>query len=43
MKIKITCPCGCELRRDNLKKHERSNKHNRLLKEQEQQENNIIE
>ena len=38
MKIKIICPCGCEVRKSDLKRH-RSNKHNQLLKEQEE---NII-
>ena len=42
-KIKIMCVCGCEVNKACIKRHQQSNKHNRLLKEQEQQENNIIE
>lgn len=39
-KTKIICPCGCDVRKSDLKKHQRSIKHNQLLKEQE---HNIIQ
>ena len=40
-KIKVICSCGEEVNKHHIKRHKRSNKHNQLLKEKEQ-ENNII-
>ena len=42
-KIKILCLCGCEVGKKQLKRHQKSNKHLKKIKEQEQEENNIIE
>ena len=41
-KEKIKCVCGCEIRKSELKRHQRTNKHKQLLKEQEQEQENII-
>ena len=35
-KIKITCSCGCELRKSDLRRHEKSQKHISLMKEKEE-------
>lgn len=33
--IKIKCPCGCFVRRDNISTHQKTNKHLKLMKQQE--------
>ncbi len=40
-KIKVICLCGCEVIKTQLKRHQRTIKHNQLLKEKEQEENII--
>jgi hypothetical protein len=32
-KIKITCECGCEIRKDAISQHKKSNKHRNLLQQ----------
>ncbi len=39
---KIICECGCEIRKSDLKSHQRKNKHLNLIKLKEKQEENII-